>query len=355
MPKHVLKTINDNGYEAYIVGGFVRDKLLNRVSYDVDIATNALVSDLLKMFDNVEYYDEKYGVVKFKDEKYSYEITTYRQESCYQSHRELLIDFVNKKEIDAKRRDFTINALYQDVGGNLYDPYNGVEDLENRIIRCIGNIEEKFRDDPLRILRCIRISTILDFEIEDNLLKFIKENAYLVKNISKERILEELTKILLSSNCHKALKLLKENNYLNYMAINYDKIVYVSDINGMYAQIDFIEDYPISKKDKEIILAIKEIINRKNIDNLVLFKYGYELCKIAAIIIGIDLDSLKEIYFNLPLKTTSELNITIKDIHDILNISYNKSSYLYEEIIRLILSGKLKNDKKDIIDYINRK
>lgn len=235
IPRDVLKIINDYGYEAYIVGGFIRDKLSKRDTYDVDIATNALVGDLLKMFDNVKSFNEKYGVVKIKEGKFTYEITTYRSESCYKNHRDFLVEFVNTKEEDARRRDFTMNALYQDIINNIYDPYNGYKDIQDKIIRCIGNIKEKLSDDPLRILRCIRFYTVLDYNIESNLLNFIKNNASLIQYVSKERILEELTKILLSPNYDKGLKLLKDNNYLNYMSINYDKIVYVSDIYGMYA------------------------------------------------------------------------------------------------------------------------
>lgn len=355
MPNNILKIIIDNGYEAYIVGGYVRDKLLNKDNYDIDIATNALVSDLLKMFDNIEYYDRRYGVVKLRDSKYTYEITTYRTESNYQSHREFMIEFVNEKEKDASRRDFTMNAIYQDINGNIYDPYNGLIDVRNQVIRCIGNIDNKLREDPLRILRCIRFSTVLDFSIEDNLLEYISKNASLISSISKERILDELNKILLSSNCYKGLKILKENNYLNYMSINYDKIVYVSNIYGMYAQIDFIENYPLCKKDKEIILAIKEILRVNSINNLVLFKYGYELCNIAGIILGVDLDNIKDTYNKMSIKKVDDLDITLKDIHDILNISYSKCHYVYDDIIIKVLNGIINNNKKDIIDYISRK
>ena len=351
----ILNKINTNGFEAYLVGGYTRDKLLNKKNYDIDISTNASVDQLISLFKNIDSYNYKYGTIKIIIKPFTYEITTYRKELEYIDHRNVEIEFVTSKEEDSIRRDFTINAIYQDQLGNIFDPYNGIDDINKKIIRCIGPISKKMNEDPLRILRAIRFSTILDFTIEKELLSFIQDNPHLIRKLSKKRILDELQKILLSPNYYKGLKILKDNNYLNYMSINYDKITYVNDICAMYSQIDFIEEYPLTKKERKKNLIIKKIINDKKIEKITIFIYGLKICLLASKILNIDTSIIYNLYNDMPIKNKNQLDITPKEIHNIFDISYKKISFLYNEIIILILNKKLANNKKDIIDYISRK
>ena len=139
--KNILQKLIDNGYEAYVVGGFVRDYILGIETYDVDISTSAEPKDVKQIFELSSPSDDKYGSVSFKDKLYNYDITTFRKELNYENRRPTDFIFVDTISEDIKRRDFTINALYMDINGRIYDEFSSMEDLNNRTIRVIGNIQ----------------------------------------------------------------------------------------------------------------------------------------------------------------------------------------------------------------------
>ena len=253
--KKILKTLEDNGYEAYLVGGFIRDKLLHIKSYDIDICTNAKPEDLEKLF-NIKVND--YGSLSFKLNKYSIDITTYRKELEYEKRKPIKIEYVNTLEEDIKRRDFTINALCMNSKGEIIDLVGGLDDIHNKIIRMIGDSSSKLQEDPLRILRAIRLATILNFKIEDKLLESIKDNNKLVLTLSPYRKRSELDKILSSKNFNKGLDLLKKTGILELLQISYDNIKYTKNILGMYAQLNIGCDSEFTKEEKRNIININE-------------------------------------------------------------------------------------------------
>ncbi len=168
----ILKRLNDHGHSAYFVGGCVRDFLMNRKITDVDIATSApqkLVEQIF--FDcSIDSAASYFGVVTF-NRPVICQIATYRTEKDYKNHRYPRdIKFVNDVVLDATRRDFTVNAIYMDIYQQLFDPYGGKHDIERRIIRCIGDPNIRIFEDALRILRTIRFSVLLDFDIDPSLL-----------------------------------------------------------------------------------------------------------------------------------------------------------------------------------------
>ncbi len=168
----VLKRLNDHGHSAYFVGGCVRDFLMNRLIKDVDIATSAPAKLCEQIFYDCDIDSSAmyFGVVTL-NKPVICQITTYRSEGDYKSHRYPKdIRFVNDVTLDAARRDFTINAIYLDKDGKYFDPYSGKADIDNRIIRCIGDPQLRLNEDALRILRAIRFSILLEFELEENLL-----------------------------------------------------------------------------------------------------------------------------------------------------------------------------------------
>lgn len=198
---YILDKLCENGYEAYIVGGCVRDYLMGLVPHDYDITTSALPSDVKKIFKHTVDTGIQHGTVTVILNKAGYEITTYRIDGEYKDNRhpEEVI-FTDRLSGDLSRRDFTINAIaYNPIKGYV-DLFGGREDIENKLIRGVGEPARRFQEDALRMMRAVRFSAQLNFSIEKDTLEALKENADLIKNISIERIREEFFKLLLSEH-----------------------------------------------------------------------------------------------------------------------------------------------------------
>jgi tRNA nucleotidyltransferase (CCA-adding enzyme) len=215
----VIKKLEEEGYEAFLVGGCVRDFLRGIEPKDFDVATNANPKEVEKIFKK-SIYNNKFGTVTvFTNSKEKrlreIEVTTYREEEDYsdQRHPEK-ISFVKDIEDDLKRRDFTINAMAVSFKKEIIDPFLGREDLEKKIIRAVGNPEERFSEDALRMMRAVRFACSLNFEIEEKTKKAIKKNAELLKNISSERIRDEFVKIIMTSRGSEGVEELRKLNLL---------------------------------------------------------------------------------------------------------------------------------------------
>ena len=203
-----MKKLNDKGYEAFVVGGAIRDLLLNKKVYDYDIATNADPNAIKMVFEDFVKYDvgKKHGTVSILIDKDKIDITPYRKEADYKDHRHPdQIAFSNDLLEDLSRRDFTINALCMDKDRNVIDHFDGIDDLNNRLIRSIGDPDRRFNEDALRILRAIRFKAKLDFEIEEKTNRSIHRNKDLLTFISPERKKDELLKILSSRSAFKLI------------------------------------------------------------------------------------------------------------------------------------------------------
>lgn len=202
---YIIDKLQENNYKAYAVGGCVRDSLLSKEPNDWDITTSARPEDTIKMFEELGYKvvptGLKHGTVTVMIEKIPYEITTFRIEGDYSDGRHPdKVEFTNDLREDLSRRDFTINAMAFNSRDGLMDYFSGKDDLSNKIIRCVGNANERFNEDALRMLRAIRFSAQLGFQLEGKTGDAIKANHELIKNVSKERIQIEINKILLSDN-----------------------------------------------------------------------------------------------------------------------------------------------------------
>lgn len=185
----ILKKINELGYEAYIIGGYPRDKYLNISSYDIDMCTN-MTPDIIKKYFNITK-DSGYGSLIIDNK---FEITTYRKDT-YIKNRFPDIQYVKTLEEDLQRRDFTINTLCIDLNGNYVDKLNAITDLDNKIIKTIKNADASFKEDPLRIVRAIRFKIDLNFSLNSDIIKSTQKNKHLLKNISSKRIEKEINKI----------------------------------------------------------------------------------------------------------------------------------------------------------------
>lgn len=202
LPKQVENIIDrlyECGYEAYIVGGCVRDNLMGITPHDWDICTSAMPEEVIEVFSMYRVIPTgiKHGTVTVVVDDNQYEITTYRVDGEYEDNRHPKeVEFVRELSEDLLRRDFTINAMAYNHKDGLIDLYNGISDLNNRIIRCVGNPKDRFNEDALRIIRALRFAIRYKFQIESNTRKEMLDNKHLLQNIAKERINAELTKIV---------------------------------------------------------------------------------------------------------------------------------------------------------------
>ena len=214
--KFIIDTFYENNYEAFMVGGCIRDFLLSKEPKDYDIATSALPNITESLFEKTIPTGIKHGTITVLLDKEPFEVTTYRVEGEYKDNRRPdEISFVTNIKDDLSRRDFTINAFAYNSKEGLKDYFNGLEDLQNKIIRTVGDSNKRFNEDALRMMRAIRFASQLDFNIEKSTLDGIKKNKNLLKNISSERIRDELCKLLLSDNPRKGLNLLKDCGVLD--------------------------------------------------------------------------------------------------------------------------------------------
>lgn len=210
---NILNKLEDNGFKSYIVGGYPRDKYMNKESLDIDICTSARVEYIEKLFDNIDKTYSKYGNVIITIDNYKFEVTTFRSDIYLKNRNDVIINFVDTLEEDLKRRDFIINTLCIDKNGNYVDIMNSRKDIDNKIIRLVGDII-KLKEDPLRILRAIRFASVLNFELDKELEDGIIKYGCLIKELSNNKKKIELDKIL---NSEYGISLIKKFNLDSYL------------------------------------------------------------------------------------------------------------------------------------------
>lgn len=309
--KMILNVLNKNGFEAYIVGGAVRDMSIGLTPNDIDITTSATPEEVISLFPKTYPSGIAFGTVTIIMNDEEFEVTTFRTDGEYlDGRRPKTVAFGKSIEEDLSRRDFTINAMAMDIDGNITDPFGGLHDIEEGNIRCVGDPEKRFSEDALRMIRAIRFASRYGFAIEENTFNSIKKFAHTIEKVSLERINQEFTKILLSKNPELGVELLHET--------------------GLF---DFI--FPISFDD------IKG--NIKNIDKV---PAKLEL-RLSTMFLGLDLETVERV-----LKTLKFTNITIKNVVALikgyaeLNISNNvlkvmnivgkENIFTFLEIVKII-------------------
>ncbi|MBL7053307.1 MAG: HDIG domain-containing protein [Candidatus Portnoybacteria bacterium] len=224
----VLDKLEKKGFESYIVGGSVRDLLLGQKPKDWDITTKAKPEEIQKIFPD-SFYENKFGTVTVKTKNKDLtlkeiEITTFRTEQKYTNKRHPdKISFTSDAKDDLARRDFTINSIALDKKENILDPFKGQKDLKDKKIKAVGNPDDRFNEDALRMLRAIRLATELNFKIESKTFKAIQKNSGWLQAIAKERIRDELIKMIMSEKPDQAIELLKEANLLKYIIPELEK------------------------------------------------------------------------------------------------------------------------------------
>ena len=336
--RYIINKIYENNYEAYIVGGCVRDAILGFEPNDYDITTSASPNTIQEIFKDFKCIETgiEHGTVSVVIEDEIFEITTYRIEGEYKDHRRPdKVDFTDRLEEDLKRRDFTINAMAYNEKKGLIDLFGGKEDLNNKIIKTVGNPYDRFNEDGLRMIRAIRFSSKLNFTIEKETLKAIYDKSFIINNISLERITDEFTKIILSDKPEN-IKYLFETKLLKYLNISneddigklkqfYNEIVILKKINKNLEKRLALLDYIVEKNNincksfcNELIYS-KKVIKNHNI--------------ILTLLKNIEIDHLNKVEIK---KILSEVDRNLLEEYlDISRIIYDKEKKV-DEIIDIL-------------------
>lgn len=367
---YILKIFNKNGYEAYFVGGCVRDYLLGEEFSDIDITTNALPEEVKKIFRKSIDTGIQHGTVTILVNGEGYEVTTFRTEDEYINHRSPeKVEFVSNLREDLDRRDFTINAMALDSNGVLFDYHNGEKDLSSGVIRTVNNPNERFYEDALRMLRAFRFSSKLGFEIEYDTLEAIKRNAELIKFVSIERIVNEFKKLLSGKGNLRSLELLldsKLNNYIPFLEeieiiqdfskYSFCQSLYIlSKINDI--SLDTLKTLKLSNKEIKLIKEYDKIkedfINNVPLE-LILYKHNFEDVVFVAEYFSYNnrnnIESCK-----LTINSFDEVDITSQEI--ISTIGEKPGPWIKSVISELeheILLNRLDNNRKDILDFLSK-
>ena len=351
----ILKEIEKSGFKAYIVGGYPRNRYLDLPTMDIDICTSAKPKDLKNIFTDIKLPVEQYGSVLLIRNKIHFEITTFRKDIKYKDGRHpVKIKYIDSLLEDLQRRDFTINTLCIDSNGDDLDLLNAKGDIDLKVIKTVGSSKVKLREDALRILRAIRFATTLDFELEEDLKKYIRKYGSRLKKLSYNRKQEELNKIFSSPNVLKGLKLIKDLKLDKPLEISgLSSIKKTSSLLGIWAQLKYSDKYMFSNHELETIEAIKKLVNEDLLSNDNLYNYGLYISTIAGEIKGTDRKEIIQKYNDLAITNSKEIVLKPDEICDILEVKPGPFlKPLLSDLECQIVNNKLKNTKIDLKEYI---
>ena len=381
----VLNELEKNGYEAYLVGGFVRDLLLNRPTHDIDCATNALPDEIERVFSNYKQSQigKDHGTIGVKVNQDWIEITTYRLDDETKDHRRpKSVIFTPLLKEDVIRRDFTINALAINQKGEIIDYVHGQEDLKAKVIRSVGNPELRFYEDSLRILRGIRFACQLNFEIEKNTLEAMHKHSYLLNALAVERIYQEFKLMIDSNNIFTHLSYTKDIISVFLPEINDIDYSILSKINQCDTWLKRYSLFFISKDEESIRVRCNHLkMPKKLIKECVDFHYSYKhdyngqeidikrmmqsypssiLLESMELKKLIDPNNFNKNSYELIKKMIHEnVVVSIKDLkidgHDLIALNY-KGKAIQEklnECLEAVMLNKVENTKEALLTWVN--
>lgn len=353
----LIKELTKHNYKAYLVGGFVRDYLLGIDSQDIDVCTNATPKEIKEVFNDSFLPTEDYGSVIVNKYGIRFEITTFRKEFSYQDHRKPVeIQYIDDLYQDLLRRDFTINTICIDENGEIIDFLGGRDDLNRKLIRTVGDALEKLEQDALRILRAIRFATVLDFQLDGEIVDAIRKHRGLLKELSYQRKKEELDKIFVSGEVKRGIDMLLEFHLDKSLELeNLSKVENTDSLIGIWSILNAEAYYPFSNNEKEMMKDIRTVMSLNNFDPMALYKYGLYVNSVAGEMKGFDKKKITESYNSLIIHTRGDLDVSSEEIMKTLNKKPGEYlSDIYEAIEKEVLYRRLPNNKKQILDYIKK-
>ena len=382
----VMQQLVDAGYEAYFVGGSVRDMLLHKPISDVDIATSATPQEVKEIFSHTVDVGIEHGTVMVIHHKEGYEVTTFRTEEGYEDFRHPdKVTFVRSLEEDLKRRDFTINALAIGIDDQLIDFFDGIGDLERQCIRCVGDAKERFNEDALRMFRAVRFVGQLGFQIEEetkNAISLLKMN---LSKVAVERMKVEFEKMIQSSYRKDALKLFVETGLYKACPLfdgKEDILLKLAEfplkeMSVLQAWILFVDELNLSDKEVTHLLKSWKSSNEQIRDVLVGYKtyrarkedewnfflaYAcpYEVaCEVEQLLIAqaksTSMEVLESTYQSLPICSMNDIQLNGHDIIRILKL--DKKGPIIGKVLKtvekMILEQSIQNDAEILESYVS--
>lgn len=374
--KKILSLLKTNGYDAYFVGGFVRDFLLKIKSSDIDIATSALPEEVMKLFPKSKATGEKYGTVSVFTDDSVFEVTTFRNEGEYvDSRHPSFVSFTKSIHDDLKRRDFSINAMAMDEFMNIIDLFHGKSDIYNRKIRSVGNPDIRFKEDALRILRAFRFVSKLGFDIETLTFESIFHNIDLLKAIANERVLQELKQTFEGSHVLKALHLMNLAGLgktfeelkpaleclakVQEVTISYYEFLALSSVIGQFRYGD---KWRFSNRESTLIDQIHDLsiaTSNDAFNEMIVYANGLQICQMANQINKIinpnndQIQLINNLYSNMPIHKTCDLAFKGQDILDLKLLNDARMiGDIIDDITYQIITHQLENDYYQIKKYV---
>lgn len=379
--KKIIEKLNENNYEAFFVGGCVRDFYMNRAIQDVDITTNAKPEEVESIFKKTINVGKEHGTVIVMIDGISFEVTTYRTDGTYSNHRHPdEVIFSNHLNEDLKRRDFTMNAMAMYYDFIFHDPYSGRESIENHEISTVGHAADRFNEDALRMIRALRFMSVLDFTIEDRTEEAIVLNAHLLKHVSIERIVTELKKMYNGTALEQSKEKLVQTGLIFHIPFFTDtksESFLKSRVNDFLDEVivQVINNHFLSSRLNHLKLSNNEVKTVKSCISLYnALNDGEHSLNIAYSFSGhiIDrfmainndnfitehipaLEKAKSLQPSLPIRSKKDLEVNGKHLMEMYNAG---SGPWIKECLNVIekkvLFGRLKNDHDHIIKWVER-
>ena len=380
----ILRTLQEAGYEAYFVGGSVRDILLNKPIHDVDIATSAFPAEVKELFHRTIDVGIDHGTVMVVTKEETYEVTTFRTESTYQDYRRPdHVEFVRSLKEDLKRRDFTINALAVGIDGEVIDLFDGLADLRNKILRAVGNPHERFHEDALRMMRALRFVSQLGFTMEPQTFEAIREYHSLLAKISVERINVEFVKLMMGSFREAGLRSFVESECYIYcpgLREYGESLLAFADLKGPAIPTErqawallmsrlkltsedirkFMKEWKCSNQlTKEVIQMVPALEFRLAYewDNWSLYQLGRELALSVEYLLQYfdhepNLEKVRLLYQNIPMHSLKDMALKGNDL--MAHFDYPRGAWISSALHALekeVVEGRLKNNSESLLAF----
>lgn len=381
----ILTKIKEAGYEAYFVGGSVRDVLLERPIHDVDIATSSYPEETKAIFNRTVDVGIEHGTVLVLENGGEYEITTFRTEDVYVDYRRpSQVSFVRSLEEDLKRRDFTVNALALDENGQVIDKFRGLIDLEQKLLRAVGKAEERFEEDALRIMRGFRFAASLDFDIEAATFEAMRSHSPLLEKISVERSFTEFDKLLMAPHWRKGISamiacqaydylpgLKQQEAGLNHLIVSLKDNFTFSDHHQAWAYVmislatedpkSFLKAWKTSNDFQRYVtklIALYRIRQERSFEKLDIYQYGKEMASLVeglrkAQSLSVDMDHIEAL--DQALAIHNKYDIVLNGSHLIKDFGMKPGPQLglmLEKVELAIVEGRLDNDFTTIEAFV---